>query len=133
MTHEEHKEAVALAALGEELEPERHDALEVHLAACGECRAELRALSDAAAMLALSPAPVSPSPELRSRVLAAIKTTRQERGATDSVTQTHDARAISSTRPDEDGAAGTADAASDTFAPTASTPDGSPAATAQET
>jgi predicted anti-sigma-YlaC factor YlaD len=82
MTHEEHKEALALAALGEEIEPERREALEVHLAACGECRAELRALSDAAAMLAYSPPPVSPSPELRSRVLAEIKTLPRERAAT---------------------------------------------------
>ncbi|HLL75634.1 MAG TPA: hypothetical protein VK421_10260, partial [Pyrinomonadaceae bacterium] len=62
MTHEEHKEALALAALGEDVGAERRDALEVHLAACGECRAELRALSDTAAALALSSEPVRPSP-----------------------------------------------------------------------
>lgn len=79
MTHEEHKEALALAALGGDVGPERQDALEVHLAACGECRAELRALSDAAAMLAFSPEPVSPSAELRSRILTEIRATRQQR------------------------------------------------------
>ena len=83
MTHEEHKEAVALAALGEDLGAERADALEVHLAACGECRAELRELSAAAAALALAPAPVPPSPELRSRILTRIKTTPQGRDASE--------------------------------------------------
>ena len=80
MTHEEHKEALALAALGETGEPER-ETLEVHLAACGECRAELRSLSDAAALLAFAPEPARPSPELRARVLAEIKTLPQEGGA----------------------------------------------------
>jgi hypothetical protein len=79
MTHEEHRETLALVALGEDVGAGRAEALEVHLAACGDCRAELRALSDAAAALALASPPVAPSPELRSRVLAAIKTTPQER------------------------------------------------------
>lgn len=97
MTHEEHKEAVALAALGEDVGPEQRDALEVHLAACGECRAELRALSEAAAALALTAAPVRPSPELRSRILTEIKTTPQELAAAGAATQTRDARALSPT------------------------------------
>lgn len=106
MTHEEHKEAVALAALGEDVGAEWRDALEVHLAACGECRAELRALSDAAAALALTTRPVIPSPDLRSRILTEIKTTPRDRAATDPATQTHDARAASPTPPAHDRATG---------------------------
>jgi hypothetical protein len=81
MTHEEYKEALTPAALGEAESPERRNALEVHLAGCGECRAELRSLSDAAALLAFSPQPAAPSPELRSRILAGIKNIPQERPA----------------------------------------------------
>ena len=89
MKHEEHKEVLALAALGA-LEGREQETLEAHLAACGECRAELRSLSDAAALLALADSPVAPPPELRSRLLAEIKTTRQEGGA--SATGTDGAR-----------------------------------------
>ncbi|MDT7603153.1 MAG: hypothetical protein QOF61_1150, partial [Acidobacteriota bacterium] len=51
--------------------------LDAHLAACDECRAELRSLSDAAAALALAVPPVEPSPELRARLLATLKATSQ--------------------------------------------------------
>ena len=81
MTHEEHKELLPLAALGATDEREQ-GALDAHLAACGECRAELRSLSDTAALLALDVAPVAPRPELRSRVLSEIKSVRQEATAT---------------------------------------------------
>jgi hypothetical protein len=77
MTHEEHKELLPLAALGATDEREQ-GALDAHLAACGECRAELRSLSDTAALLALDAAPVAPRPELRSRVLSEIKSIKQE-------------------------------------------------------
>lgn len=77
MTHEEHKELLPLAALGAADEREQA-ALDAHLAGCGECRAELRSLADAAALLSLRPAPVAPRPELRSRLLAEIKSVPQE-------------------------------------------------------
>ena len=80
MTHEEHRELLPLAALGATDEREQ-GALDAHLAACGECRAELRSLADVAALLALDPAPVAPRPELRSRVLSEIKSVRQEAAA----------------------------------------------------
>ncbi|MCA1615538.1 MAG: zf-HC2 domain-containing protein, partial [Acidobacteria bacterium] len=80
MTHEEHKELLPLAALGATDEREQ-GALDAHLAACGECRAELRSLHDTAALLALDAAPVAPRPELRSRVLSEIKSVRQETAA----------------------------------------------------
>ena len=105
MTHEEHKEALALAALGEDVGPELREALEVHLVACGECRAELRALSDTAAVLALSHDPVSPSPELRSRILAVIRATPQGRAASGAVTPTPDGSAAISAEAATDGKA----------------------------
>lgn len=80
MTHEEHKELLPLAALGATDEREQA-ALDAHLAACGECRAELRSLADTAALLALDAVPVAPRPELRSRVLSEIKSIRQETAA----------------------------------------------------
>jgi predicted anti-sigma-YlaC factor YlaD len=98
MTHEEHKEAVALAALGEDVGPEGREALEVHLAACGECREELRALSDTAALLAFSPAPVSPPAELRSRILTGIKATPRASGAATSTTAGSTATAAPATK-----------------------------------
>jgi anti-sigma-K factor RskA len=76
MTHEEHKGLLALAALGATDEREQ-GALDAHLAACGECRAELRALADTAALLAHHPAPVAPPPELRARLLSEIKSVGQ--------------------------------------------------------
>ena len=103
MTHEEHKETVALAALGEDVGAEQRGALEVHLAACGECRAELRELSDAAAALALASAPVIPSPELRSRILTEIKKTPQGRDASEASSPTRDARAAAPTLLARDG------------------------------
>lgn len=48
---------------------------ERHLVGCAECRAEVDSLRAGAAMLAES-APVAPSPELRSRILAEIATVR---------------------------------------------------------
>lgn len=78
--HEEYKEIVALAALNTADEAERR-ALDEHLAGCAECRAELRESRDAAAALAFAAVPISPSPELRARVLASLKTTPQQGGA----------------------------------------------------
>lgn len=51
---------------------------EAHLSSCAECRAELRELRGAASALALASAPVAPSPELRTRLLASLKSTPQE-------------------------------------------------------
>jgi Anti-sigma-K factor rskA len=80
MTHEEHKGLLALAALDDldDLAERERDAFDEHLAGCGECWAELRELRDAAALLALVPPPRAPRPELRSRILAEIKSVRQE-------------------------------------------------------
>ncbi|MFN2577717.1 MAG: anti-sigma factor domain-containing protein [Pyrinomonadaceae bacterium] len=57
--------------------------LEAHLETCTECRAELTALRDAAALLANAAAPAAPRPEVRSRILESLRTTRvsDRRGA----------------------------------------------------
>ena len=75
--HDEYKDALALAALDAADEAELRD-LEAHLASCAECRAELRELRGAASALALAAAPVAPRPELRTRLLASLKSTPQE-------------------------------------------------------
>ncbi|MFL6230963.1 MAG: anti-sigma factor domain-containing protein [Pyrinomonadaceae bacterium] len=75
--HEEYAELLALGALDAADGAERR-ALDAHLAACAECRSELRSLSDTAAALALAVTPVAPAPELRARILAALKQTPQD-------------------------------------------------------
>ncbi|HEX8456027.1 MAG TPA: anti-sigma factor [Pyrinomonadaceae bacterium] len=80
MKHEEYKELIALEALDalERGAPDERRALKAHLASCADCRAELRALRDAAASLAYDAAPRAAAPELRARLLAAVKTHPQD-------------------------------------------------------
>jgi hypothetical protein len=75
--HDEYRDIIALAALDAAEGAELRD-MEAHLAACAECRAELRELRGAASALALAAPPVAPSPELRTRLLASLKATPQE-------------------------------------------------------
>ncbi|HEX8338158.1 MAG TPA: anti-sigma factor [Pyrinomonadaceae bacterium] len=72
MRHEEYKQLLALEAVGA-LDREERARLGEHLPACAECRGELRELSDAAASLLYTVAPVTPSPELRAGVLARVR------------------------------------------------------------
>jgi anti-sigma-K factor RskA len=72
MRHEDYKELLALEAAGAPDAGERRT-LEGHLSSCAECRAELRELSDAAAALAFTLAPVAPPAHLRSRVLEQVR------------------------------------------------------------
>jgi anti-sigma-K factor RskA len=91
VTHEQYKEMLAVAALamndareGDEFalapadldadytEAER-DALNVHLAVCSECRRELAALRNTAAMLAYTVPEAAPSDDLRERILARVR------------------------------------------------------------
>ncbi|HYY42872.1 MAG TPA: anti-sigma factor [Pyrinomonadaceae bacterium] len=76
MKHEEYKEMLAAAAL-DALDRGAGGPLYAHLAACAECRAELDELRAAAALLAYDAAPVAPTPEVRTRLLAQIKATPQ--------------------------------------------------------
>ncbi|HEV2799728.1 MAG TPA: anti-sigma factor [Pyrinomonadaceae bacterium] len=80
MKHEEYKELIALEALDAlERGADEQRALEAHLASCADCRAELRALSEAAASLAyVASTPEAPAPELRARILAAVKSHPQD-------------------------------------------------------
>lgn len=71
MRHEEYKQLLALEAVGA-LDVEERARLEEHLPSCGECRDELRQMSDAAASLLYTVAPVQPSPELRAGLLARV-------------------------------------------------------------
>ena len=73
MRHEDYKELLALEAAGAPLAQGERRALEAHLPSCAECRAELRELSDAAAALAFTVAPVAPPAHLRSRVLERVR------------------------------------------------------------
>ncbi|HEX8118020.1 MAG TPA: zf-HC2 domain-containing protein, partial [Pyrinomonadaceae bacterium] len=71
MRHEEYKQLLALEAVGA-LDGEERARLEEHLPSCGECREELRELTDAAASLLYTLAPVQPSPGLRADILARV-------------------------------------------------------------
>ncbi len=79
MKHEDYKELIALDALHIlEGGAEEWRALEAHLAECADCRAELRALRNAAAYLAYDASPQAPAPELRARILSAVKSRTQD-------------------------------------------------------
>jgi anti-sigma-K factor RskA len=72
MDHEAYKELLPLQALSE---LDRGEALSVeeHLAACAECRAELDGWQEATASLAHAAAPLDPSPQVRDRILDAVR------------------------------------------------------------
>ncbi|HWS86379.1 MAG TPA: anti-sigma factor [Pyrinomonadaceae bacterium] len=72
MRHEDYKQLLALEAVGA-LDEEERARLEGHLPSCAECREELREMSDAAASLLYTVAPVRPSAELRANVLARVR------------------------------------------------------------
>jgi anti-sigma-K factor RskA len=72
MGHEDYKELLALEAAGA-LEAGARAPLEAHLSSCDECRAELRELSDAAASLAYTVAPVAPRADVRALVLQSVR------------------------------------------------------------
>jgi anti-sigma-K factor RskA len=72
MSHEGYKEMLPLYALGA-LEAEDARALEAHLAACAECRAELNEWRSTAAALAYAARTVEPSVRLRARILESVR------------------------------------------------------------
>jgi len=81
MKHEDYTEMIALAALDALDDEGERRSLDVHLAECADCRAELNALRDAAASLVYAAPPVAPTaaaPELRAQILARIKSQAQE-------------------------------------------------------
>jgi anti-sigma-K factor RskA len=79
MKHEDYRETIALDALDAfEGGADERRALDAHLAGCAECRAELRALRDATASLVYTASPQTAAPELRARILAAVKSRPQD-------------------------------------------------------
>jgi hypothetical protein len=81
MKHEETKELLAPAAL-DALEErrrrgEQRRALDAHLAGCADCRASW-SLRDATASLVYAAPAASPAPELRARILTAVKSQPQD-------------------------------------------------------
>lgn len=72
MRHEEYKELLAMEAAGA-LEAGERERLDAHLSSCEECRTELRELSDAAASLAYTVAPVKPPKAMRARILQSVR------------------------------------------------------------
>ncbi|NHC13823.1 anti-sigma factor [Motilibacter deserti] len=69
--------SLAGAAALDALEPDERAAFEAHLASCADCRAEVAALQEAAAQLALSAGSIAPPPRLRAAVLERVGRTRQ--------------------------------------------------------
>ena len=75
-----HHADVAGYALGR-LNPHERARFEAHLRACGDCRAELAELQEAADLLALAPPAAAPPPDLEARALAAVRRAAAEDGA----------------------------------------------------
>ncbi len=69
--HQEYRENLPLLAVGA-LTAEETVLLERHLAGCDECREELRALTEAAAQIALAVEPAVPSASSRDRLVAQL-------------------------------------------------------------
>lgn len=72
MVHDDYKELIPLRALSA-LDAEDERALNDHLAKCAECRRDLAEWEATAASIALSADPMEPSPQVRERILAQIK------------------------------------------------------------
>jgi anti-sigma-K factor RskA len=77
MAHEEYKEMLPALALSA-LDAEDALALNQHLSECDECRRELAGWESTAAALALSASPAEPSPQVRTRIMDAV---RSDKGA----------------------------------------------------
>jgi len=72
MAHESYKELLPLHALSA-LDGTDAQSVEQHLSSCAECRAELEQWMSTASELANAAAPAEPSPELRSRIIDAVR------------------------------------------------------------
>ena len=73
MAHEDYKAMIPAHALSA-LDAEEARAMNQHLSECAECREELADWESTSAALALHTEPVEPSPELRDRIMSAIRT-----------------------------------------------------------
>ncbi|MEP6635589.1 MAG: anti-sigma factor [Acidobacteriota bacterium] len=72
MAHEDYKEMLVAQALTA-LDSGEARSLAVHLQDCSECRSDLSAWEATAVSLSFEPAVLAPSPELRNRIMEAIK------------------------------------------------------------
>ena len=83
MDHEDYKALLSGHALSS-LDREDARALEDHLSACADCRAELDAWRATAGALVYAAQPLEPSAQLRDRILASLRT-ESERSKADNV------------------------------------------------
>jgi anti-sigma-K factor RskA len=83
MVHEDYKEMLPALALSA-LDAEDARALGQHLSECDECRRELAGWEGTAAALARSAAPAEPSPQVRDRIVSAVRSDRQAKPRQDS-------------------------------------------------
>lgn len=72
MEHQDYQQLLVPHSL-DALEVSEARELEAHLQTCAECRAELVALRDDAALLAYTAEPAEPRPEVRARILESIR------------------------------------------------------------
>jgi anti-sigma-K factor RskA len=72
MAHEDYKAMMPAYALSA-LDAEEERAFSEHLSECAECRSELAEWENTAAALALSAAAEEPSPEVRERIMSAVR------------------------------------------------------------
>jgi len=72
MAHEDYKSMIPAHALSA-LDAEESRAMNQHLSQCAECRDELADWESTAAALALTSDPVEPSPQVRDRIMSAIR------------------------------------------------------------
>lgn len=84
MAHQEYENLLTLQALAA-LEPSEERRLADHLESCSECRGELSELRDAAGLLAHAAPPVEPGPQVRSRILDAVRHERKSGSAASTV------------------------------------------------
>lgn len=72
MAHEDYKAMMPAYALSA-LDAEEERAFSQHLSECAECRSELSEWENTAAALALSASAAEPSPEVRERIMSAVR------------------------------------------------------------
>ena len=80
MEHHDYQELLALYAL-DALDASDARALEVHLAGCDACRAEMIELRDASGLLAHAATPIAPRAEVRDQILVKARREQPERQA----------------------------------------------------
>jgi anti-sigma-K factor RskA len=83
MAHEEYKEMLPALALSA-LDGADERALNEHLSQCAECRRELADWESTAAALALSVSPAEPSPQVRDRIMDAVRSEPRSQASTKS-------------------------------------------------